>query len=449
MALAALDKYMQAIAGLPVSSEDRSEDEEDEPAWLGPLIEIIETTVSTIPLSAALALSQFGSLLSAIPKKFSKHVSCALIDAMMTDDDSDPLLVKKRISDPATLTRFMTVIESLLYDTNGEPSPSKFDQEQERVCKVIHLFYADDTDVQFELLTTLRSYVGRGGPKRLAFTLPTLLSCAQQLVHRVRARELDPGTVSCKKVFQFIHNTCSALVSVAPEAAFRNWLTAGRIADAMEASFEPIAVEFFTQALITFEEEFTDSKSQVSGVTGLVGALMETRGLSAENYEALATKTTQHAARLLKKLDQCRAVLACTHLFWSKSLKDGKRVVECLQRSLKIADVCVQSAPTTAHGLFVECLNKYLYYYEAGLEDIAPAQLGNLAALCQEHAQFAASNPGVVTGKGTTAEEDPFGHLNQTIAYIKLKQRTEGSKLCLIRLPDIRPPQVKTTDELD
>ena len=151
----------------------------------------------------------------------------------------------------------------------------------------------------------------------------------------------------------------------------------------------------------------------------------------------------------MKKLDQCRAVLACTHLFWSKSIKDGKRVVECLQRSLKIADICVQSAPTTAHGLFVECLNKYLYYYEAGLEDIAPAQLGNLAALCQEHAQFAASNPGVVTGKGTTAEEDPFGHLNQTIAYIKLKQRTEGSKLCLIRLPDIRPPQVKTTDELD
>jgi vacuolar protein sorting-associated protein 35 len=55
-------------------------------------------------------------------------------------------------------------------------------------------------------------------------------------------------------------------------------------------------------------------------------------------------------ARLLKKPDQCRAIYACSHLFWNDKIKtaegssfqDGKRVLDCLQRSLKIADVCMQ-----------------------------------------------------------------------------------------------------------
>lgn len=41
------------------------------------------------------------------------------------------------------------------------------------------------------------------------------------------------------------------------------------------------------------------------------------RGLDAENYEALAARLTHHAAKLLKKPDQCRAILLCSHLFWS------------------------------------------------------------------------------------------------------------------------------------
>jgi vacuolar protein sorting-associated protein 35 len=441
MALAALDKYMEAIAGLPQSAEDRAADEDDEPVWLGPLIEIIETTVSTVPLSTSLALSQFGSLLSAIPKKYNRRISVCLIDAILADDETRSMETRQ-VADPATLTRFMGLIESLLYDSADCPpmEESTFESEQVRVCKMIHFFYSDDTDIHYELLNTLRSYFGRGGPKRLCFTLPTILSCSQKLVQRVHERETTPK-FSVKKVFQFIHNTCTALNSVSPETAFRHWLSAGRIADMMDASLEPIAVEFFTQALIIFEEELTDAKSQVNGITGLVSALIGTRNLAPNNYEAIATKTAQHAARLLKKADQCRAVLACSHLFWSNSITDSKRVVECLQRSLKIADLCVQSSPTTSHDLFVDCLNKYLYYFENGTEDISPAQLTNLIALCREHATYAATNPGI-----EPVASNPFGYLDQTVSYIKEKRASEeGSKLVLIKLMDkenVSPPVV-------
>lgn len=92
-----------------------------------------------------------------------------------------------------------------------------------------------------------------------------------------------------------------------------------------------------------------------------------------ENYDALSTKTAVHSAKLLKKHDQCRAVYMCSHLFWKpggegEGYKEGKRVLECLQKSLRIADACMDSSMNVK--LFVEILSEYLYYFEAKNEAV-------------------------------------------------------------------------------
>ena len=42
--------------------------------------------------------------------------------------------------------------------------------------------------------------------------------------------------------------------------------------------------------------------------------------------------------------------------------RDGKRVLECLQRSLRVADACMDTAVSVE--LFVEILNRYVYYFD-------------------------------------------------------------------------------------
>jgi len=76
------------------------------------------------------------------------------------------------------------------------------------------------------------------------------------------------------------------------------------------------------------------------------------------------------AAKLLKKPDQCRAVGLCSNLFWNcqdradgTSLKDGKKVNECLRKCLKIAAQCVDI--NAQFELHVEILNYYMYYFGA------------------------------------------------------------------------------------
>ena len=46
----------------------------------------------------------------------------------------------------------------------------------------------------------------------------------------------------------------------------------------------------------------------------------------------------------------------------SQLYRDGKRVLECLQRALRVADACMDAAVSVE--LFVEILNRYVYYFD-------------------------------------------------------------------------------------
>jgi vacuolar protein sorting-associated protein 35 len=48
--------------------------------------------------------------------------------------------------------------------------------------------------------------------------------------------------------------------------------------------------------------------------------------------------------------------------------RDGKRVLECLQRALRVADACMDTAVSVE--LFVEILNRYVYYFDQQNETV-------------------------------------------------------------------------------
>jgi vacuolar protein sorting-associated protein 35 len=70
--------------------------------------------------------------------------------------------------------------------------------------------------------------------------------------------------------------------------------------------------------------------------------------------------------------------MQASRLFWIDStfsrpegkvaLKDSKRMLECLQKSLKIADSVMDRAISV--GLFVEILEQYLWFFEHRAEGV-------------------------------------------------------------------------------
>ena len=73
------------------------------------------------------------------------------------------------------------------------------------------------------------------------------------------------------------------------------------------------------QAFIIYEESIPDSNAERRALYSIVGALQRCTTLSAESRDTLVHKARGYSAKLLKKSDQCRAICACSHLFWQSN----------------------------------------------------------------------------------------------------------------------------------
>ena len=80
------------------------------------------------------------------------------------------------------------------------------------------------------------------------------------------------------------------------------------------------------QAFVLYEEAIPDSKAEVTALQSIVGVLHRCRVFTPESRDTLVHKATGYSAKLLKKPDQCRAVCACSHLFWQEAAPEVSRV---------------------------------------------------------------------------------------------------------------------------
>lgn len=279
-------------------------------------------------------------------------------------------------------------------------------EEQGWIARLVHLFRSDDDEVQFKLLQMARSQLAEGGD-RIRWTFPPLIVSAIKLARRRRARALartatpkspkktsadtsqqededdaDESTAKASILFRFIHQVISTLYnspSDSSDVCLRLYLLALQAAD--ESDLEELAYEFAVQAFTIYEESISESRAQLQAILLIIQTLQQTRVFSGDNYDTLITKAALHGAKLLKKGHQATAVMAASHLWWQTEtaggearekkelVKDGKRVLECLQKALRIATNCIDELTTVA--LYVDALDQYIYYFEKQVEAVS------------------------------------------------------------------------------
>jgi len=205
----------------------------------------------------------------------------------------------------------------------------------------------------------------------------------------------------------------------------RLFLLAAQISD--ECGFEDLTYDLYVEAFTVYEESISESARATASdyahhrhATGL-------EGVRVDNYDTLITKAALHGAKLLKKPHQASAVHLASHLWWQEReapvpeegvsptspgaptkdatkdaekspapkedapenakavsrtsaewthvsadcmfcmqypLQDSKRVLECLQKSLRIANSATEEIVTIQ--LYVDTLDQYLFYLDGG-----------------------------------------------------------------------------------
>lgn len=380
------------------------------------------TQLLTLPLDslglAILQLNSFAALMTFLDFETRKSVAVSIVEAVLT--------ANKALDTEEKVDRLFEFISPILKDQEdgkelNDEGKYEFDREQTLAARLFQLIQHSDTDNHFMLYAVARKHYGQGGVKRVNYSLPPLVFGAVKLAERIYRREESkddaPPKIKSKKVFGFIHETLGALAPSHPDLALRLFLQASLSADRVQLG--EIADEFVRKAFVIYEEDISDSKMQYSIITLVIATLGQMRSLGTENYDTFITQAAKHAAKLMKKPDACRAVYDSAHLFWTGSdanpgHRDEKLVLECLQRALKIANSSMESQ---VH-LFVEILDKYLYFYEKNCPSIAVKYLKGLITLIDEH---------VPTLDNSEVSQMVKKQYQNILLHIKLKQAAEDA----------------------
>lgn len=359
-----------------------------------------------LSLFTALALPNFVPLLHSQPYPTRRAVAGEVARSLLRN--------QTKISSVDNLESVLEILKVLIKEGAQQPTgypggplqrkgmeTDETIEEQGWLARIVHLIQGPDNDTQFKLLQAARKAFSEGS-ERVKYTTPALITSSLKLARRFKAREHfdDNWNSQSSALYKFAHSLLSTLyarVAGSADLSLRLFVACGQVAD--QTGHEEIAYEFFAQAFTIYEEAISDSRAQFQAVCIIAGSLHTTRNFSRDNYDTLITKCALHGSKLLKKPDQCRAVYLASHLWWATEIRalneedpkdvsvpaiqlfcglktnkeqlyrDGKRVLECLQRALRVADACMDAAVSVE--LFVEILNRYVYYFDQENEAVS------------------------------------------------------------------------------
>ncbi|KAH7884051.1 vacuolar protein sorting-associated protein 35 [Phlebopus sp. FC_14] len=342
-------------------------------------------------------------------------------------------------------------------------------EEQGWVARMVHLFKANSLDVQFELLQTARKHFEAGG-ERMRYTFPALITSSIKLCRRYKNREhLEEDWQAIVTIILKFVRECTSILATqvdAPALALRLYLLAAQIASECGSGFEDLAYDFYVQAFSVYEDSISESRAQLAAITLIIGTLQGARVFEVDGYDTLITKAALHGAKLLKKPHQAMAVHAASHLWWQEPAleegegegdgeagkeaekaptkekeegegakayphQDSKRVLECLQKSLRIARSATEEIVTVQ--LYCETLDQYLYYFDHGAPAIAPKFIVSLVELIASSIDTI-SSPSSSSSylhpsqriEGVASPEMITRHFRNTLSYIYSKKTSES-----------------------
>lgn len=324
-----------------------------------------------------------------------------------------------RIESVEAVEKLFVLISPLVKDEDGsseeELDEEDFVEEQSLVARLIHLFYNASPDMLYKIYSVARKEFGSGGSKRMPHTLVPMVFAYLQLATKIQilTDKGDVAKTTPQKVLQNVLKILSVLREPIPEMVLKLSLQTGSTADFCK--LEDQTYDAIAQAMVLYEEEITDSKQQIQILTVIIATLQNLRNISVAGYDTLGTKACQYSSKLLKKPDQCQAAFLCSHLFWGCEYRDdASKVLECLQRSLKIVDGCIVSQQT---HLFVLILNQYLHYFAANNNKVTVKYLNVLMELI---------NTNMSKGEEESKPEGPNAPVQvfykRTVQHIKMRQ---------------------------
>ena len=398
-------------------------------------------------------MNDFDGLILFLDYSMRKNLGLKIIQSLYKDKS------KEKLDSVEKVQKLLKLIKPLITDVEDalEEDNYTFESEQNEVSKMIFVVNSQDPEVIYEIYGELKNVFVDGGANRRKITLPSLANCVIGFCHKLSlAYDNKNGLVSeeIKKnpyanesinyidiskidsdetfyklmlnVYKLLNDIISIIAQENPENAFKLYLASASQVNSIQSdrnNFEEACASFMNAAMNIYQEGKYDQNIKYSLLSQVVGYLLSFTILGNENVENIIKILMESGTKMAKRGDQFNSMLSIGEIYYLV-IKDGNKVNECIAKARKYADFAMTNPQNLV--LFVELLNKFLYYVENGDEiiSIKSEQIDDIIELIRNHIQ---------TIKNEVSMDSSFlpdieKYFDNTIEIIKKRKSEENHK---------------------
>jgi len=287
----------------------------------------ILTTLLTIPLEslslAVLNLSNFPLLMEYLNADMKKDVAKQILTALISS--------KQKLTTIDIIEKLLLFIAPLLEGEIDIDNRYEFETIQNNIAKIVHLLELTNEE-ELQAITKLSQAFMKGGLPRMRLNVPSLVWALYRLAEKcVVSTEEESSLLFLNKVFESSYQLTEGICSIVPQECIRLYLngalTLNRTGIENE-QIEKLIDQFLNKSFTIYQEELADSNIKLRSLTFIIGTLERITLLSSESFDPLVKRVIKFCTKLLRKQDQCKSILICSHIFASETQVTFKLIID-------------------------------------------------------------------------------------------------------------------------
>ena len=398
-------------------------------------------------------MTDFDNLMNSLDHNTRKNLGLKIIESLYKSNS------KEKLDSVEKMQKLLSLIKPLISesDANLDEDPYIVESEQNEVSKMIFSVKSQDPEVIYEIYGELKTVFLDSGKLRRKLTLPSLANCiisfchklslaydnknnlvsedikkneyAMENINSIDISKIDSDETFYKlmlNVYKLLNETISLIAEDNPENAFKLYLTSASQVNSIQSNrtnLEEACASFMNAAMNIYQEGKYDQSIKYSLLSEVVGYLLSFTILGKENIETIIKVLDESGSKMMKRGDQFNSMLNIAQIYYS-IIKDGNKVTEYIGKARKYADFAMTNPQNLI--LFVELLNKFLFFIENGDEvySIKGEQIDDIIELISNHIQTIKNEVSVDSSFLPPIEK----YFENTIEIIKKRKNTEGHK---------------------
>lgn len=283
-----------------------------------PLLKTLATLL-TIPLESlslsVLSLSNFPVLMDYLHADMRKNVAGQILAALVS--------AKQQLRSLDTIAQLLVFIAPLLEGLVDQEDPCEFEAVQNSVAKIAFLLELPTREDELNAIVKLHEAFAKGGLPRTRFSTPSLVWALYRLsASCLRSLEGEELLAFLTRVFELGYQLVEEICGIVPQECIRLYLHGALALNCTaleEEQVEKMIVQYLTKAFAIYQEELADTNLKLRALTLIIGTLERITLLSPNSFDTLAGVVIKFCTKHLRKQDQCKSILICSHIFASDS----------------------------------------------------------------------------------------------------------------------------------